>query len=63
MSYDALMRWEWEGGTPVPVSERGEALAAEKAEHGREAQVPDAVEIRQPVVPASRPAELTGLDV
>jgi hypothetical protein len=29
MSYDALMRWEWEGGTPASVSERGEATRAE----------------------------------
>jgi hypothetical protein len=29
MSYDALMRWEWEGGTPAPVSEPREATPAE----------------------------------
>jgi hypothetical protein len=29
MSYDALMRWEWEGGTPASVSERREATPAE----------------------------------
>lgn len=29
MSYDALMRWEWEGGTRAPVSERREATPAE----------------------------------
>jgi hypothetical protein len=29
MSYDALMRWEWEGGTPASVSERREAPPAE----------------------------------
>jgi hypothetical protein len=25
VSYDALMRWEWEGGAPATVSERDEA--------------------------------------
>ena len=29
MSYDAIMRWEWEGGTPASVSERREATPAE----------------------------------
>ena len=32
MSYDALMRWEWEGGTPASVSERSEATPAEPVE-------------------------------
>jgi hypothetical protein len=32
MSYDALMRWEWEGGTPAFVTERDEAACAERAE-------------------------------
>jgi hypothetical protein len=33
MSYDALMRWEWEGGTPASVSERDEAARNEPAEN------------------------------
>lgn len=33
MSFDALMRWEWEGGTPAPVRERNEAPHTELAEH------------------------------
>jgi hypothetical protein len=32
MSYDAVMRWEWEGGAPASVSERDEATRAEPAE-------------------------------
>ena len=37
MSYDALMRWEWEGGTPASVTDRGEeAVRAEaRGEHPR----------------------------
>lgn len=26
MSFDALMRWEWEGGTPASIRDRGEAV-------------------------------------
>lgn len=26
MSFDALMRWEWEGGTPASVRNRDEAV-------------------------------------
>jgi hypothetical protein len=33
MSYDALMRWEWEGGAPAPVGKREEAAPAEPAEN------------------------------
>jgi hypothetical protein len=29
MSYDALMRWEWEGGTPASISEPARAKPAE----------------------------------
>jgi hypothetical protein len=32
VSYDALMRWEWEGGTPAFASGRDEAARAEPAE-------------------------------
>jgi hypothetical protein len=32
MSYDALMRWEWEGGYPAFVNEWDEAPPAEPAE-------------------------------
>jgi hypothetical protein len=35
MSHDALMRWEWEGGTPAAVSERDESTHAEPAEDTR----------------------------
>jgi hypothetical protein len=31
MSHDAVMRWEWEGGTPASINERGEAASAEPA--------------------------------
>jgi len=46
MSYDALMRWEWEGGTPAPGSEPARATPAEHTDtlqlanrrrHGRQA--------------------------
>jgi hypothetical protein len=33
MSYDALMRWEWEGGYPAFVNEWDEAPDAEPAEN------------------------------
>jgi hypothetical protein len=33
MSHDALMRWEWEGGTPISAGERDEAVGAEQAEN------------------------------
>jgi hypothetical protein len=32
MSYDALMRWEWEGGTPASVSEPARAKPAENTD-------------------------------
>jgi len=32
MTDDALMRWEWEGGTPSFLTERDEAARAERAE-------------------------------
>jgi hypothetical protein len=32
MSYDALMRWEWEGGAAASARERHEATATEPAE-------------------------------
>ena len=35
MSYDALMRWEWEGGTPASVIERNKAARAEPAQNTR----------------------------
>ena len=34
VSYDALMRWEWEGGAPATVSER------ERAEHNEPGKTP-----------------------
>ena len=33
MSYDALMRWEWEGGAPPSASGQGEDVRVEPA-HG-----------------------------
>jgi hypothetical protein len=33
MSYEALMRWEWEGGTPASVSERDESRRPRRAEN------------------------------
>jgi hypothetical protein len=35
ISYDALMRWEWEGGTPAPAIERNKAARAEPATNTR----------------------------
>jgi len=55
MSYDALMRWEWEGGTPVPISERSEGFGADKAQHAPAVKASAAAEVRQPVAPALRP--------
>jgi hypothetical protein len=34
MSCDALMRWEWEGGTPASVSEPARAKPAENTDIG-----------------------------
>ena len=33
MSYEALMRWEWEGGTPASISEGDEPTRAKRAEN------------------------------
>ena len=33
MSYDALMRWEWEGGNPAFVNDWDTAPSAEPAEN------------------------------
>jgi hypothetical protein len=34
VTYDALMRWEWEGGAPASVSDPGEVVRAEaRGEH------------------------------
>jgi hypothetical protein len=33
MSYDALMRWEWEGGASTPARERDEPARPEPAEN------------------------------
>jgi hypothetical protein len=33
VSSDALMRWEWEGGTPASPSRRAEGARAESAQH------------------------------
>ena len=32
MGYDALMRWEWEGGAPDSVSEQARARPAENTD-------------------------------
>jgi hypothetical protein len=40
MSHDAFMRWEWEGGTPASINERGEAVSAEPAATARVAPQP-----------------------
>ena len=32
LSYDALMRWEWEGGTPASVREPAHAMTAENTD-------------------------------
>jgi hypothetical protein len=69
-SYNALMRWEWEGGTPGSVSEPDDTARPESALIGsrlERALLPDArtlasVEVRQ-VVPAAQPAELGVSDV
>jgi hypothetical protein len=33
MNYDALMRWEWEGGAPIPVSQLVESRGATRADN------------------------------
>ena len=53
MTYDALMRWEWEGGTPASVSDRGEGVRAEaRGEHPQSA-APQGVSAERRVVVAS----------
>lgn len=51
MSYDALMRWEWEGGAAAAVSERDETGHNEPRAS------------TQVVVPQAIPPELAATDV
>jgi hypothetical protein len=56
--YDALMRWEWEGGTPASVSDRGEAVPAEaRREHSQSAAAQRVSAERRVVVASPLPAE------
>lgn len=56
MSYDALMRWEWEGGAPATVSDRGQA---ERTEPGKDSTIV----LKQVAVPVAIPPKLAAADV
>jgi hypothetical protein len=58
VTYGALMRWEWEGGTPASVSDRGEAVRAEaRGEHPRSAAAQRVSAERRVVVASPLPSE------
>ena len=61
MAYDALMRWEWEGGTPDSVTEPARARPAEntaiRSQPTKRSERARRVEVAQVVVPAAPPAE------
>ena len=61
MGYDALMRWEWEGGAPDSVSEQARARPAENTDirsqpTKRRLRAPRG-EVDQVVVPLAPPTE------
>jgi hypothetical protein len=58
VTYGALMRWEWEGGTPASVSDRGEAARAEaRGEHPQSAAAQRVSAERRVVVASPLPSE------
>jgi hypothetical protein len=60
VSYDALMRWEWEGGTPPSASDQGEDVDAEPASPLEQIAT---VAVTQAVAPAPPRTGLGALDV
>ena len=55
---DALVRWEWEGGTPVSVNDPGEAARAEAGGgHSQPAATQRVSAERQGAVAAPLPSE------
>jgi hypothetical protein len=61
LSNDALLRWEWEGGTPGSASEPARVKPAEntdiRSQPPNRSQRTRRVEVREVVVPAGPPAE------
>jgi len=64
MSYDALMRWEWEGGAPAFAAERDDPAGAESAESAipRPTRANRQSQVRQVATGSPLPSEGTESD-